>query len=383
MIVYFFMTCISVFLIYIATKKKSKVFYLLAVLPIFLVSGLRYNLGTDYQIRYIRDFNQMAMGIDVDTLEIGFKAMIKFCLLFTKDPSSIIILTSFVITILIMLTVFKDSEDKILSILLFILGGFFFESLNIIRQYLACAIIFFAANLLLKDKKRYYVIYILSVIIATLIHESSILAIILIIFNKKCFMNWKWVIPISISITIFHNWIMSGLGFIIGKTTYFDYINDKWIGETSYLKILINLVIFIFMAYIYNKNKNNNLITGKDNFYLNIQGLSLIMVNLISCHILFFRIARYFEIFQIMSIPFFISRIPTEKILKDLRKIKVKFIKNDIHIFNKIKSFGLKTVVKLVVIVCFFITMCYTNVFRNDNEVRPYRTIINKNWEIE
>ena len=72
------MTCISVLLIYIATKKKSKVFYLLAILPIFLVSALRYNLGTDYQIRYVRDFNQMAMGIDVETLDKFRKLNISF-----------------------------------------------------------------------------------------------------------------------------------------------------------------------------------------------------------------------------------------------------------------------------------------------------------------
>ena len=68
------------------SPKVKTTLLVLAIVPMFLVSAFRYNVGTDYDKRYAYDYYQLAKGHDVDNLEIGFKTIDYICLLFTKEP---------------------------------------------------------------------------------------------------------------------------------------------------------------------------------------------------------------------------------------------------------------------------------------------------------
>ncbi len=380
MIVYILMLLISILFIYISqkqTKKWAKILcYIMAAMPFFIVSAFRYDVGTDYIKRYTYDYNRMLKGVNVPNLEILFKAIMYFCMIFTTKPYMMFFITSAFIVGLIMGTTFKKSQNKILSVCIFFLGGFFFDSLNIMRQYLAMSIVFFAYQFLIKDKK-WYLLYALLVIIATLIHSSAIIMLIALLLTKKMLVNWKWVIPITILILILNENLMKIVGLVLQNTRFAVYLTGKFAqGDVSFLFIAENLIIYLAMYYIYSKNKKLGNIQTQDILFLNIQALALIVMALGSCHMLFIRIALYFSIFQVISVPYYIQKMPEKEISENISKITK----------NKIKSEKLarnmKRIVVTLVILCFSFAFLRTNIMNNTNEVLPYRTIFNTKIKI-
>ena len=112
-------------------------------------------------------------------------------------------------------------------------------------------------------------------------------------------------------------------------------------------------------------------------FYINVQAVTLIMIALSSVHIQFSRIALYFSIFQVVSIPYFICNMPGKEIIDDFKKV----LRNKVSFEKIIPKFEL--IVTAAWIILFIGLFGYTNIKNNDNEVVPYKTIINREWKIK
>ena len=176
---YILMLIFSIAMILIAEKfKENKIIkiiaYTLSGLSFFVVSAIRYDVGTDYFYRYAPDYISMGQGVDITNLEIGYKIIVKICLLITKDYAILFAVTSAIIIGLTFYTIFKESPYPALSVVIYFLAGFFFHSLNIMRQYLAISVLLFSYKYLV-DKK--YWIFIISVIVAFLLHSVSIIMV--------------------------------------------------------------------------------------------------------------------------------------------------------------------------------------------------------------
>lgn len=381
MIVYISMLILSILFLILEKKAKKKwikiLWCIMAIMPFFIVSALRYDIGTDYTRRYVFDYNRTLQGIDVSNLEILFKFIMKFCMIFTEEPYLMFVITSAMVVGFILGTSFTKSKDKILSVCIFLLGGFFFDSLNIMRQYMAMSLIFFGYQFLLKSK-RWYIAYIATVILATLIHSSAIIMLILVFLNRKMLVSWKWVLPVCVIILILNENLMNVVGFFVQNTKFEAYLTGKFAqGEFSYLFVAENLAIYLMMMYIYSKNKKLGNIQTQDILFLNIQALALIVMILGSVHMLFIRTALYFSVFQVISVPYYISKIPNKEVIEDLKKItknKFKFVKLEKY---------MKQAVTVVIVLCFIFAFTRTNILTNTNEVLPYKTIINKEIEIK
>ena len=381
MIVYILMLLISILFLFISTKVEKKwvkiICYILSGLPFFLVSALRYDVGTDYLRRYNYDYNRISQGIDVKNLEIGFKLIVKFCLLFTQESYLLFIIVSAITIGSIMYIIIKKSKNPILSVTIFLLAGFFFDSLNIVRQYLAISIVILGYPFLLEKDKKIF-LFIPFAIVAGLMHSSAFIMLILVVLNQKMLANWKWVIPVSIIILILNENLINILGIFIQNTRFSVYLTGKFAqGDVSYLFIAENLLIYLFMSYVYSKNKKLNNIQKEDILFINIQALALIVMVLGSCHMLFIRMALYFSVFQIVSIPYYISKMPNSQIVEDLLKIS----KNKINL-KKVEN-KLKQCVTIIFILCFAFAFTRTNILTNTNEVLPYKTILNKEISID
>lgn len=381
MIVYISMLILSILFLILEKKAKKKwikiLWCIMAIMPFFIVSALRYDIGTDYTRRYVFDYNRTLQGIDVSNLEILFKFIMKFCMIFTEEPYLMFVITSAMVVGFILGTSFTKSKDKILSVCIFLLGGFFFDSLNIMRQYMAMSLIFFGYQFLLKSK-RWYIAYIATVILATLIHSSAIIMLILVFLNRKMLVSWKWVLPVCVIILILNENLMNVVGFFVQNTKFEAYLTGKFAqGEFSYLFVAENLAIYLMMMYIYSKNKKLGNIQTQDILFLNIQALALIVMILGSVHMLFIRTALYFSVFQVISVPYYISKIPNKEVIEDLKKItknKFKFVKLEKY---------MKQAVTVIIVLCFIFAFTRTNILTNTNEVLPYKTIINKEIEIK
>lgn len=379
MYVYIIMLLLSLFFIMLAEKSNSNkiknILTILSAIPFILVSALRYDVGTDYFYRYVPDYNSIVNGGNVDNLEIGFKLLINLCILITKDYQILFIVTSIITITLFMYTIQKQSKNKALSITIFLLGGFFFQSLNILRQYMAIAIVFFSYRYLLKSK---YPIFIVSVVLAFFIHNASIVCLIMLLLKDREILNFKTILIVALIIFIFGTPLINLFKSIAQNTrfnVYIDSLYDR--GDMRKLTILSNLIIYIFMYLQYIVKRKNNTVIKEDIFYINMQGATLIFIMLSSKFYLFFRIAYYFMIYQIVSIPYFIKTIDTEQlyqyyfkdIMKDTMKLNNSMIKKIPIILN------------IFIILYFSIILSYTNILNNDEEVLPYKTVINNERE--
>ena len=373
MYIYIITFLITILLVWLAENKaksrKNKIILLiLAVVPMFFISAIRYNVGTDYEKRYVADYYTLLEGKNVGNLEIGFKAIDYLCLFFTKEPYLLFVITSLIILAIIFEVIYKKSSNRILSIIIFFLGGYFFATLNIIRQYISVAFILLGYQFLMSEnKKKAYIGFVICAILAFFMHSSSIICFIIILLTKKNIMDARWVIPLSILILILNKNIMVILTPIIKNTRFNVYLTGKFTtGELSILQIVENLIIYLAMYFSYYFEKKQGKELDKQGItLLNIQGLALLLTVSGVIHTLFIRMAIYFVAFQIISIPYFFSILQFNTITD---KINKKFKKN-------LKTKTVEIIIYSGIVLGFSAMFIYTNILNNDNEVLPYKTI--------
>lgn len=347
---YILMLIFSISMICLAEKfgnnKKIKILlYTLSGMSFFIVSAIRYDVGTDYFYRYAPDYIKMGQGIDVINLEIGYKLIVKICLLITKDYTIIFAVTSAIIIGLTFYTIFKESPYPALSVAIYFLTGFFFHSLNLMRQYLAISVLLFSYRFLV-DKK--YILYTISVIIASLLHSISLIMIVAFALCKWEIFDLKRTIIMAIFLLICGRYIWPHVvNLIVNHTRFADYIGSRF--DRTQLRtwdIAVNAILYIVIFYMYKHTKEKG---RKEKFFLNVQACSLFFMILASTMYLLFRFSFYFGIFNIISIPYFLKN-------------------SDIKIKNKIA-------ILIILMITLTGNIIKTNVKGNCDEVRPYKTI--------
>ena len=376
MYIYIITFLITILLIWLAENKaKSKtiktIVLILAIMPMFFISAIRYDVGTDYDKRYMADYYTLAEGKNVGNLEIGFKVIDYICLFFTQEPYLLFVVTSLIILAIIFEVIYKKSSNKLLSIIIFFLCGYFFGTLNLIRQYIAMALVLLGYQFLMdKNQKKAYIGFVICAILAFFMHSSSIVCFIMLFLTQKNICNIKIVLPLSILILILNQNIMTILTPIIKNTRFKVYLTGTYAqSELSVLQIVENLLVYVWMSIIYYFQKKKNMEIKKEEItLLNIQGISFLLTVAGVIHSQFMRIAIYFGIFQILSIPYFFNMMNFDDISK---KISDKFKKT-------IKANILKNIIYIAIVVIFICMFTYTNILNNDNEVIPYKTIFSQ-----
>ncbi|MFR2535230.1 MAG: EpsG family protein [Clostridia bacterium] len=393
MMVYIVMLVIALLLAYYSQRvENKKVAFILkigSILPFFLISAFRYDVGTDYLYRYSKDYHVICQGGNITNLEIGFKLLMKLCAFITKEPQILFVITSLLITGILGMVVYRYSKKPVLSIFIFFSGCFFFQSMNLVRQFLAMVIILLSYELL-ADKK--YKAWVICVIMAFLTHSTSIVVVIALLLKKKVVAKPMLIIILSIVILLGSNLLGNALNILLEQTRFAVYINSQYdFGDIRYLTTGVNLVAYLMSYYLYKQMKQKN---ERANLYMNILALALLCNILGSVTFLFLRISYYFSIIQIIAIPYFIVMASKEanyilipftkqnvkqKIEKWLEQLKIK--KN--YIGEKITISCWNQVILCAIIVIMFSTnVIYYNVLHNDDEVLPYKTIFNKEFEI-
>lgn len=356
-----------------AENKKARILLLIiAILPMLFVSAFRYNVGTDYNKRYVLDYINLGNGIDVTNLEIGFKAIDYICLLFTKEPFLLFIVTSLIILGIIFEVFYKKSSNKILSITVFFLGGYFFGTLNLVRQYIAIALILLGYQFLISEnKKKEYIGFVVCAILAFLMHSSSIVCFAIMLLTKKNIINVKWILPVSIIILVLNKNIMTIIAPIIRNTRFNVYLTGKFAqGDLSIITILENSVVYLWMNFIYYYECKNNRSLEKEGItLLNIQGIAVLLSVSGVIHTQFMRIMIYFSAFQVLSIPYFFGITRYSELAKKITERTKKSVTEK----------SLKIVAYVCIVLAFCACFAYTNILNNDNEVLPYRTIFERN----
>lgn len=388
--IYILMIVISLGAVYFSLKANNNkirlLFYIISIIPFILVSALRFDVGTDYMYRYVPNYLSFVKGSQVDSLEPIFSFLIKLCVLISKDYALLFSVTSILINTFIMIAIYKNSKNIIISVLIFFVGSFFFQSMNLVRQYLAMSIMVLSYNLIFE--KKYIILWIISVIIAMLIHSMSVVFIIAILLDKKV-INYKVLIGLLGAFVLLGRYIIDTLlGLtqcfnVVNISKYAHYVNAKGDLPISTIVVEVILYLFIYLSYV-NLKRNNIKITKETIFFVNMQTVTLFFT-VLNIHIeLFFRVALLFSVFQIISISYFyeLNKKCEFRLFDQFKKRKMPNILKKIIEKLETNKKSNNLIILIVVIMLLSSRMIYSNIIKGADKVLPYKTIFSEERKI-
>ena len=149
---------------------------------LFLVSSFRVGIGNDYY-KYVEFVNRITFDAYVPT-EPGFNALVRVCgLLFGKENYvAVFSVMAFFTVFLFLKAIYELSDDFFLSFVLFMTLGYYFQSLNTIRYYLALALALYSIRYLPVGEKNSpargaWGRWTACVLLAALFHKSALVTL--------------------------------------------------------------------------------------------------------------------------------------------------------------------------------------------------------------
>lgn len=347
--VYLFLIVSSLYLYILKStnlgKKFERISAFIIFLELYIISAIRVHVGTDYGI-YLDLYKKIdKLTYDPKGMEFGYFYLNKFVKNIFGGEYAIFAVTSLIIIGLVYLTVKKFSVDPVLSLIIYMCVSYL-TSLNIIRQSIAISIVFFSIRYI--DSK---VKWLIPLLIGVLFHKTMIL-VIPFFFLAKLNLKKKHYIFIGI--------IGIGLFLTYGRTLIFitefiegfdHYVGSNFVKEgANPIRTIITFTIFIFFLLDYKEIMKNKNMKFAFTMFLFGTMFSLFMVK----GKIFARVVDYFDIFQILLIPYVINSI------------------------KKLNIFCLKKYILLIttIILAANFYYFYYSVKTNQSNVIPYKTYI-------
>ncbi|MCM1006891.1 MAG: EpsG family protein [Ruminococcus flavefaciens] len=310
-----FLSC----LIAIKNKKYEKIlsvlFGVISFFNLLILSGLRgLNVGMDTQM-YVRLFNRIAasntLDIDNDRFELGYILYQYIISRFTSDPHALIFCSSLIILCIIYIVFYKESKLPWFSVLMFMTLMFFYDSMNMMRQYLSIALTFLAIHFLKEDKK---LLFVCITVVAGLFHTSAFVILILFPLSYVKLDSQKRYIYILISTVI-----ALGTGQLLPIMIKIMPIYSKYLTSDQYfqqnklgivLKALVYFLFFLIVEFSYRKNSDGSK-KEQVEYWMALLGFVITLASVNGS--ILSRMGTYFTIMFCVSVPNSIVRITNPK----------------------------------------------------------------------
>lgn len=302
MTVYIILIIILTFISYREAKGKLNIFeqkyiFVLLFLVLFLLSGLRKEVGTDF-VSYQNYFNGIFTdAYDYMNIEIGYKAVNYLVATFCNFEQSIFLVTSFFIVLLFFINIRNYSDLPLYSIFCFVSLYFYFHSLNITRQYIAIAITFYSLKYLLN---RNFIKYMLIILLASTFHRIAIVMIPFYFIADFKYNLKVYIIGVCLTLIAMISlpFIIRLVAIIIPKYGYYIDFNSS--GSSAYFSLIISGVGFLSALFVREKFGLD------DKIYIvlmNALYISVLFNILAFSNILMYRIGTFYMIYIILLIP--------------------------------------------------------------------------------
>ncbi|GFK23625.1 EpsG family protein [Tetragenococcus halophilus] len=234
-------------------KPIENVLLLTSLFVPLLTASFRYNVGTDFKVYSSYQIPYVLNGFDKQfkLIEPLYQLVIKLGNFF-GSYQWIFVFTHLIIILFIFFAIKKLSVDYFLSVLLFYVTGFYFLSLNGMRQFIAISVLIFSINYIYE--KNFFKFFICS-IIAVAFHKSAVVFLPIYFFNKVSFRNKKGIFFMIISLPIFIIFSNVLRQIIVYFASFIDrytiYIGSQRDGIANNWLILLNVVILLISVTIY------------------------------------------------------------------------------------------------------------------------------------
>lgn len=295
---------ISTFFYKLYNKSNSKIFLVLSFSIPMLIGGLRYKVGTDYEL-YLMLYNNNSK------VDWGFQIINYIAKLF-NNPQILFFIYNF-LTLFFVFKGMKNIKQSYRSLAYFcFLFIFYTSSFNIMRQMLAVSIIFYAYKYI--DEKNFKK-YCFWVFIATCFHNTAALCLLLyFLINTKNKKIVFWYMLILIFIVLNYESLIILLGkipFLSKFVRYQEYTGKQSFNNYSfYFEFIVTIYMLIFYKRLINKNQSNQ-------NYIFMAIISLILMFTGFSNPAVKRIANYFKMSHIIllaQIPY-IPKKNNDKVL--------------------------------------------------------------------
>ena len=354
------------------SRSAKKILSMMPILAIFIISAIRYNVGTDYSGTYTMSYYKFVNG-GTATMTLLPTLIYKTIIRLGLDLQWFFAITSFLICYFTYKSIEDQSLSKTLSYYVFICGCCLFFGFNGIRQAIGMSMFYYSLRYLgvdsekssLEDefkkpkrkKKNNWITkninavkYIIINLISTGFHISGVVCVPLF-FTLKKRTKLKTKIIIIVGCLLFSNLILPFIIRLINMTRYSYYITNSSMFSQNSLNVSMYINIFLFICYEYYFYRNKqHAVTDRDIVYGNIHFYGLIVTMFVTSIPLAYRFFYTFRYIEFLSFPNLISHV--EKKYRALAEIAL-----------------------VAILFAYFILMIGRN---NSRDVLPYMTIFDK-----
>ena len=286
-------------------------------LALFLVSALRINVGNDYAT-YVEFMHRIASGFtNYVPTEAGFNLLTAVIASLYGGRYYLI-----VFAILAAATVFfflsgiqRLSEDFALSVALFMLLGYYFQSISTVRYYLALSVaLFLIPYVLQKDRLR----FVIPVLLAACFHKSMLVVLLLYPLARMRWRKWMYGLFALLCVSTF---FLQEQYLQIVVRLYPSYEDTVYLeGGTSLVSIARALIVLIGAGIVFREKlfacereeAEENLETVALRFYYHANLMALALYVFGSFLPIISRIAYYLSVTQIVFVPFLLHRLTVQ-----------------------------------------------------------------------
>ena len=306
----FYFIVVSTFIFSIVVRlsseknKKAGILFLSLIISIFtLVSGLREGIGDTGMYKHL--YGLIGPKYDANGgYEPGFILLLRILKYISTDPQFMLIVTSIIINVSNIVTIYKYTKDAYfeIGIFMYITSGYYIVTMNGIRQSLAAAIIFYATTLIVKGKFKTYCIVIL---LMSTIHTSALIMIpIYFIVRKPAWEKTTNIIyGLSILGLFLYEPLMNMVMKIFSDSRYSEYVNfDE--GGANIIRIAV-FIVPVILAYLKRDVIKENWKYG--DIFVNINIICLIVMLFSAYNWIFARFTVYFQLYSFVLLPYIIK----------------------------------------------------------------------------
>ncbi|KON82895.1 hypothetical protein AF331_18785 [Rossellomorea marisflavi] len=214
-----------------------------------------WNTGNADYNNYNYIYNFIDASGDYPAVEVGFKWIVKICILLGLNYNGFLITYSFIGLMLITSTAKKFTNNTTLVLVLYFVYPFLLDVVQI-RNFLSMALMVFATRYLIQDGWKGVLKYILLILIATTFHYSSIFYLLFLLTKIK---SYKKITIITLLSIFFgyaaYNFLTVFIIRFLSMDRYTTYFSES---TSLYAKILFVFYFafsLILMFYVYKRIK--------------------------------------------------------------------------------------------------------------------------------
>lgn len=282
----------------------------LCLIAVFVIltalSACRLNVGNDYA-KYVEFMHLIYCDAFVPT-EVGFNLTVSFLYGISGFENYLLVFGVFAAATvaLFLAAVYRQADSFGFSFFLFMAFGYYFQSFNTVRYYLALAIALYAIPYVLR---REWLKFVLLVLLGATFHKS--LLVVLPLYALASFRWKKWQLALAAvfctTFFFFQDFYLKAVVFLYPTYEDTEYLE----GGTSYVNMIRCLGVLLFSLICYRRSVRDN---RRNRFYFYCNLGALVMYVCCSFLPVISRIGYYLTITHILFLPALVGEIENPRL---------------------------------------------------------------------